>query len=176
VSTGAGNFGGPICGGGPVSWAQHLILPWFSFAFLFLALYTRMSRASVLEVMHDDFVRTARAKGATETRVIGIHVLPNAGIRVLTMIGMEIGTAIGIAVYIEAAFGLNGLASYAVRTFAGSAALDLPVVLAIVTMITLVVIVGNLIVDLLYVLVDPRVGGATMRARRAETPDSAVVA
>jgi peptide/nickel transport system permease protein len=173
----AGVFGGGVgCAGGPWPWAQHLILPWLSFAFLFLALYTRMSRASVLEVMHDDFVRTARAKGATETRVIGVHVLPNAGIRVLTMIGMEIGTAIGIAVYIEAAFGLSGLASLAVRTFAGSAALDLPFILAIVTMITLVVIVGNLIVDLLYVLVDPRVGGATMRARRAETPEPAIVA
>ena len=171
-----GLFGGrPTCAGGPWPWAEHMILPWFSFALLFLALYVRMSRASVLEVMHEDYVRTARAKGASETRVIGRHVLPNAGIRILTMIGMEIGTAIGVAVYIEAAFGLPGLASDAVRTFAGSAGLDLPVVLGIVTMITLVVIVGNLIVDLVYVLVDPRVGGATLRARRSASSTEPVV-
>lgn len=168
-------FGAPAgCAGGPWPWFQHLILPWFSFALLFLALYTRMARASVLEVMHEDFVRTARAKGATETRTIGVHVLPNAGIRILTMIGMEIGTAIGIAIYIEAAYGLGGLASLAVREFSGST-LDLPVILAIVTMITLVVIVGNLIVDLVYVLADPRVGGGTMRARQADFTETAVV-
>jgi peptide/nickel transport system permease protein len=168
-------FGAPAgCAGGPWPWFEHLILPWFSFALLFLALYTRMSRASVLEVMHEDFVRTARAKGASESRVVGIHVLPNAGIRILTMIGMEIGTAIGIAIYIEAAYGLGGLASLAVREFSGSA-LDLPVILAIVTMITLVVIVGNLIVDLVYVFVDPRVGGGTMRARRTSDVAEPVV-
>jgi peptide/nickel transport system permease protein len=168
-------FTGGGCGG-PWPWFEHLILPWISFALLFLALYTRMSRASVLEVLHEDYVRTARSKGASEVRVIGRHVLPNAGIRILTMIGMEIGTAIGIAVYIEAAFGLPGLASDAVRTFAGTAGLDLPVVLSIVTMITLVVIVGNLIVDLVYVLVDPRAGGATMRARRESASTEPVVA
>ncbi|HEV2592661.1 MAG TPA: ABC transporter permease [Gaiellaceae bacterium] len=176
VSTAGIGFNGTVpCGGGPWPWAQHLILPWVSFALLFLALYTRMSRASVLEVMHEDFVRTARAKGATEKRVIGIHVLPNAGLRLLTMIGMEIGTAIGVAVYIEAAFGMFGLGRLAVNTFAGSSALDLPLVLAVVTMITLVVIVGNLVVDLVYVLLDPRVGGSTMRARRAERAEPVVV-
>ncbi|HEY2328088.1 MAG TPA: ABC transporter permease [Gaiellaceae bacterium] len=149
------------CAGGPWPWFEHLILPWVSFALLFLALYTRMARASVLEVMHDDFVRTARSKGAGEPRVIGRHVLPYAGLRILTMIGMEIGTAIGIAVYIEAAFGLHGLATDAVFTFAGSSVLDLPVVLGIVTMITLIVIVGNLLVDVLYAIIDPRVGSVT---------------
>jgi peptide/nickel transport system permease protein len=156
------------CAGGPWPWFEHLILPWISFALLFLALYTRMVRASVLEVMHDDFVRTARSKGATETRVIGRHVLPNAGLRILTMIGMEIGTAIGIAIYIEAAFGLHGLASDAVFTFSGgTGGLDLPVVLAIVTMITLIVIIGNLVVDVLYAVLDPRVGVVTKRRRTA---------
>jgi peptide/nickel transport system permease protein len=158
-------FGSQACGG-PLPWAQHLILPWVSFALLFLALYARMSRASVLEVLHEDFVRTARAKGASETRVLGRHVLPNVGIRILTMIGMEIGTAIGVCVYIESAFGMNGLGRYAVDTFAGTRGLDLPVVLGVVTMITLVVIVGNLIVDLLYAFFDPRVGGRSVRLRR----------
>lgn len=155
------------CAGGPWPWFQHLILPWISFALLFLALYTRMARASVLEVMHDDFVRTARSKGAGEIRVVGRHVLPNAGLRILTMVGMEIGTAIGIAVYIEAAFGLHGLATDAVFNFSGGNGLDLPVILAIVTVITLIVIVGNLLVDILYAVIDPRVGTVTQKRSTA---------
>ena len=93
----------------PVDWATHLILPWLTFALLFLALYTRMIRASVAETIHEDFVRTARAKGASQTRVLARHVLPSAGLRVLTMVGMEIGTAIGVCIYIESAFSIDGL-------------------------------------------------------------------
>jgi peptide/nickel transport system permease protein len=158
---GADNFGFTLkpCGG-PWPWAEHLILPWISFALLFLALYTRMSRASVLEVLHEDFVRTAYAKGAGEARVLGRHVLPNAGLRVLTMIGMEIATAIGISVYIESAFGMQGLGRMAVDSFFGTFGLDLPVILAVVTMIALIVVIGNLVVDLLYALVDPRIAEA----------------
>ena len=63
---------------GPVDWAGHLVLPWLTFALLFLALYTRMVRVSVAETLHEDFVRTARAKGAGETRVLRVHVLPSA--------------------------------------------------------------------------------------------------
>jgi peptide/nickel transport system permease protein len=145
--------------GGPVDWAKHLILPWLTFALLFLALYTRMIRASVAETIHEDFVRTARAKGASQMRVVGRHVLPSAGLRVLTMVGMEIGTAIGVCVYIESAFGDGGLGSLAVNTLGGGlGALNLPQVLAVIVLITLIVIVGNLIVDMLYVFLDPRVG------------------
>jgi peptide/nickel transport system permease protein len=145
--------------GGPVDWATHLILPWLTFALLFLALYTRMVRASVAETIHEDFVRTARAKGASHVRVLGRHVLPSAGLRVLTMVGMEIGTAIGVLIYIESAFGISGLASLAVTLLAGSnPTLDLPQDLAVVVSITLIVVVGNLVVDLLYVVLDPRVG------------------
>jgi len=147
-----------LCGG-PKEWATHLILPWLTFAFLFLALYTRMIRASVAETIHEDFVRTARAKGASQLRVISRHVLPSAGLRVLTMVGMEIGTAIGVCVYIESAFGDNGLGSLAVNTLGGGlGALNLPYVLAVIVLITLIVVVGNLIVDMLYAVLDPRVG------------------
>lgn len=147
-----------LCGG-PKEWATHLILPWLTFAFLFLALYTRMVRASVAETIHEDFVRTARAKGASELRVVSRHVLPSAGLRVLTMVGMEIGTAIGVCVYIESAFDDNGLGNLAVNTLGGGAgALDLPYVLAVIVLLTLIVVVGNLIIDLLYAVIDPRVG------------------
>ena len=153
--------------GGLVDWASHLALPWLTFALLFLALYVRMVRTSVAETMHEDFVRTARAKGATELRVLGRHVLPNAALRVLTMVGMEIGTAIGVSIYIEATFGLHGLASSAVFAMAGNgAALDLPFILALVFLISAIVVVGNLTVDAFYVFFDPR---ATLGGGRAAT-------
>jgi peptide/nickel transport system permease protein len=145
--------------GGPVDWATHLILPWLTFALLFLALYTRMIRASVAETVQEDFVRTARAKGASQTRVLARHVLPSAGLRVLTMVGMEIGTAIGVCIYIESAFGMSGLGIAAITELGGAQLfLELPYMLAIVVLITLIVIVGNLVVDLLYAVLDPRVG------------------
>lgn len=151
---------------GPSQWALHLILPWITFALLFLALYTRMIRASVAETLHEDYVRTARAKGASETRVLRHHVLPSASLRVLTMVGMEVGTAIGVCIYIESAFGIEGLGRESVRAMGGAlTSIDLPLTLAIVTMITLIVISGNLIVDLLYAVFDPRAGRETARGR-----------
>ncbi len=143
--------------GGVADWADHLVLPWITFALLFLALYTRMVRASVAETLPEDFVRTARAKGATELHVVTRHVLPSASLRVLTMVGMEIGTAIGVCIYIEAAFGITGLGTLAVRAMGGATTgIDLPYTLAIVTTITLIVVIGNLVVDLLYAVLDPR--------------------
>ena len=157
--------------GGPVDWATHLILPWFTFAFLFLALYTRMIRASVAESVHEDYVRTARAKGAREWRVMTRHVLPNASLRVLTMVGMDIGTALGVAVFVEAAYGFQGLAGLAVHAMAGdeiTSATDLPMLLAVVTVIAVIVVVGNLVVDLLYAVADPRIGPADRPGRTKE--------
>jgi peptide/nickel transport system permease protein len=149
----------PACSG-PADWATHLALPWLTFALLFLALYVRMVRVSVAETLPQDFVRTARAKGASSLRVMARHVLPNASLRILTMIGMEIGTALGVCIYIEAAFALPGLASHAVRAMSGSTSLDLPVILAIVFVISTIVVVGNLAVDTLYAVLDPRLAPA----------------
>ena len=145
-----------LCGG-PVDWASHLVLPWITFALLFLALYTRMIRATVAQTLTADYVRTARAKGVGETRVMTRHVLPNASIRVLTMVGMEVGTAIGVCAYIETAYNMNGLGREAIFTMIGQGGLDLPLILGIVTVITLIVVLGNLLVDALYAVVDPRV-------------------
>ncbi|HEY2778285.1 MAG TPA: ABC transporter permease [Gaiellaceae bacterium] len=160
----------PTCGG-PVDWATHLIMPWFTFAFLFLALYTRMIRASVAESIHEDYVRTARAKGARERRVMARHVLPNASLRVLTMVGMDIGTALGVAVFVEFAYGIPGLARLSIDAMTGdplASATDLPMLLAVVTMITLIVVIGNLVVDTLYAVVDPRTGTADRPGRTKE--------
>jgi peptide/nickel transport system permease protein len=166
--------GTPAQCGGPGAWAEHLVLPWITFALLFLALYTRMIRISVDETLREDFVRTARAKGVSEKRLMARHVLPNANLRVLTMIGMEIGTAIGVCVYIEAAFGFSGLGNLAVQEFIGSAALDLPMILGVVTMITLIVVIGNLAVDLIYGYIDPR-ARTVGRARRTKSLAGGVI-
>ena len=152
--------------GGVGDWSSHLVLPWITFALLFLALYTRMIRASVAETLHEDYVRTARAKGAGTARIVGHHVLPPASLRVLTMVGMEIGTAFGICIYIESAFGMTGLARQAVFAMGGATAqIDLPFTLGIVVLVTLIVVIGNFVVDLLYAVLDPRTGRETARGR-----------
>jgi peptide/nickel transport system permease protein len=131
-----------------------MILPWMTFAVLFAALYVRMIRANVLEALNEDYVRTARAKGANEGRVIRVHVLRNALLPVVTMLGMDIGLALGGAVFTETIYSLPGLGRTAVQALG---ALDLPTVQGIVVFSTLAIIIFNLIVDLLYAWVDPRI-------------------
>jgi peptide/nickel transport system permease protein len=140
--------------GGPWDWAHALILPWITFAVLFAALYVRMIRANVLEAMNEDYVRTARAKGAPEWLVMRSHVLRNAMLPVVTMLGMDIGLALGGAVFTETIFGLPGLGKRALEALEG---FDLPAVMGIVVFATVCVIVFNLIVDLLYAVIDPRI-------------------
>ena len=101
--------------GGPVQWAYHMILPWMTFAILFAALYVRMIRANVLETMNEDYVRTARAKGAPESRVLRSHILRNAMLPIVTMLGMDIGLALGGAVFTETIYGLPGLGRTAIQ-------------------------------------------------------------
>jgi len=97
--------------GGFTDWASHLVLPWVTFALVAAAAYARMVRASMLETLGEDYVRTARAKGMPEHRVIRSHVLRNALIPVVTMLATDISFALGGAVFIEAIFSLPGLGS-----------------------------------------------------------------
>lgn len=140
--------------GGPVQWAHALVLPWFTFALLYAALYTRMIRASVMETMNEDFVRTARAKGAPESRVMKTHILRNAMLPIVTILGMDIGILLGGAIFTESVFGLPGLGKTAVTALDG---FDLPTVQGIVVFATIAIIALNLIVDLLYAWIDPRI-------------------
>jgi peptide/nickel transport system permease protein len=139
--------------GGPVQWAWHLWLPWITFALMFAAIYMRMVRASVLEALGEDYVRTARAKGASEARIMRRHVLRNAMLPVVTMLGMDIGLALGGAVFVERVYGLPGLGGIAIQSLGRR---DLPVIMGVVLFATLAVIVLNLLVDLLYAAIDPR--------------------
>jgi peptide/nickel transport system permease protein len=140
--------------GGPVQWAYHLILPWMTFAILFAALYVRMIRANVMETANEDYVRTARAKGAPEHRVIRSHILRNALLPVVTMLGMDIGVALGGAIFTENVYSLPGLGQTALDSITN---FDLPVTQGIVVFATFAIIVFNLMVDLLYAVIDPRI-------------------
>ena len=140
--------------GGPVQWAYHMFLPWMTFMILFAALYVRMIRANVMETMNEDYVRTARAKGAPESRVLRSHVLRNAMLPVVTMLGMDIGLALGGAVFTETVYGLPGLGQAVIQSLSN---FDLPITMGVVVFATLAIIIFNLIVDLLYAWIDPRI-------------------
>ena len=140
--------------GGPVQWAYHLALPWATFAILFAALYVRMIRANTLETMNEDYVRTARAKGAPEWLVLRSHILRNAMLPVVTMLGMDIGLALGGAIFTEYVYSLPGLGQTAVLGLNNN---DIPTVEGVIVFATLAIIVFNLLVDLLYAWIDPRI-------------------
>ena len=140
--------------GGPVQWAWHMMLPWITFSILFAALYVRMIRANVMEASNEDYVRTARAKGAPEWLVIRSHILRNALLPVVTMLGMDIGAALGGAIFTETVYSLPGLGNTALQSIQQ---FDLPVTQGIVVFATLSIIFFNLLVDLLYAVIDPRI-------------------
>jgi len=140
--------------GGPVQWAYHMLLPWLTFMILFAALYVRLIRANVMETMNEDYVRTARAKGAPEHQVIRSHVLRNSLLPVVTILGMDIGLALGGAIFTESIYSLPGLGRQVLVSYEN---FDLPVIQGIVVFSTLCIIIFNLIVDLLYAWIDPRI-------------------
>jgi peptide/nickel transport system permease protein len=137
-----------------VQWAYHLFLPWLTFAILFAALYVRLIRANVIETMNEDYVRTARAKGAPESTVLRSHVLRNAMLPVVTMLGMDIGLALGGAIFTESVFSLPGLGRTAVQALQNY---DTPTIQGIIVFATIVIISFNLLIDLLYAVIDPRI-------------------
>lgn len=138
----------------PAEWAQHLILPWTTLAFVSAAAYTRLTRTALLEVLGEDYVRTARAKGITERRVVYRHALRSALTPLVTQLGIDVGSLLGGAIVTETVFGLPGLGQLAVQSITNQ---DLPVVVGIVLLAALFVIAANFIVDLLYAALDPRV-------------------
>ncbi len=134
--------------------AQHLILPTVTLGLIFLAIYLRIMRASMLEVLTLDFVRTARAKGLSETAVIVRHVLRNAMLPMVTLIGLQAGTMLGGSVVVESVFALPGLGRLAYESVVQR---DLNTLLGIVFVSALLVISINFLVDLIYARLDPRI-------------------
>jgi len=144
---------GASCGG-PADWAYHMILPWCTFAILFAASYARMIRSNVMDTLGEDYVRTARAKGAPESLVVRRHVLRNALLPIVTMLGLDIGVALGGAIFTEAIFNLPGLGRLALNSVLN---LDLPTMQGVIVFATLAIIVMNLAVDIIYAYIDPRI-------------------
>ena len=138
----------------PAQWAYSLLLPWITLAFLFAAQYARLTRAGMLETMSEDYIRTARAKGLPERAVVLRHGLRGALTPVLTIFGLDVGLLLGGAVLTEKTFSLNGLGKYGYDAIVAN---DLPKILGFTLVAGFFVIIANLIVDLLYGVIDPRV-------------------
>src|SRR6187402_1666047 len=134
--------------------ASHLVLPTLTLGLIFLAIYLRIMRASMLEVLNLDYVRTARAKGLDETRVVIRHVLRNALLPMVTLIGLQAGTMLGGSVVVESVFSLPGLGRLAYESVVQR---DLNTLLGIVFVSALLVITVNFAVDLVYARLDPRI-------------------
>lgn len=135
-------------------WFETLILPWIVLAFLNAAMYARLTRATMLEVLGEDYIRTARAKGLGEATVIRRHALRSAMTPILTVFGLDLGVLLGGAVLTESTFNLPGLGLEAVKAISNK---DLPVILGVTLCASLAIALANLVVDLLYAVIDPRV-------------------
>jgi peptide/nickel transport system permease protein len=135
-------------------WAGHMILPWITIAAVSAATYTRLTRGSLLDTLGEDYIRTARAKGLSERRVLYRHAVRAALTPVVSQLGVDIGTLAGGAVVTETVFGLGGIGQQSVQSITNG---DAPVVLGIVLCAALFVVIANIVVDVLYSVLDPRV-------------------
>jgi peptide/nickel transport system permease protein len=139
----------------PWEWANHLILPWITLATLSIGFYSRVLRANMLDVMDEDYVRTARAKGLSERQVMTRHVLRNSLIPVVTLFGLDFGATIaGTAIITEAIYSIDGVGLYAaeaVKSF------ELPPIMGVALYGSFFVVLMNTLVDIVYAYLDPRV-------------------
>ena len=139
----------------PSEWLWHLVLPWFALSILFIGFYSRVLRSDILETMGEDYVRTARAKGLSERRVMLKHVLRNSLIPIVTLWGLDFGAVIGGgAILTETVFNLQGVGQYAADAIEQ---LDLPPIMAVTMFGAFFIVVLNAVVDIAYAALDPRV-------------------
>jgi peptide/nickel transport system permease protein len=154
--TGAPLLDGALAGSWPIVWSagRHLVLPALALGATAMAAIARMARSSMLDVLGVDFIRTARAKGLAERRVVSRHALRNALLPVVTLVGLQLGLLLSGAVLTETIFALPGLGRLAITSVL---ARDYPMVQGVVLIAAGVFVVANLLVDVLYVYLDPRV-------------------
>jgi peptide/nickel transport system permease protein len=138
----------------PIAWAQGLAMPWLTLAFLYAALYARITRANMIETMGEDYIRTARAKGLTERKVVGKHGLRAALTPIVTIFGLDLGGLLGGAVLTESAFGLPGMGRLAIESIQ---TVDLPLILGVTVFAAFFIVFANFVVDLVYAVIDPKV-------------------
>jgi peptide/nickel transport system permease protein len=135
-------------------WIGHMLLPWITLAVVQAAVYTRLSRGSLLDTLGEDYIRTARAKGLSERRVIYRHGVRAAMTPVVSQLGIDIGSLLGGVIVVEQVFGISGLGAVSVQAINTS---NLPVIIGFVIFAAAFVVIANIIVDLAYSLLDPRV-------------------
>jgi peptide/nickel transport system permease protein len=133
---------------------RHLILPASALAMYSMAIITRMTRSSMLDTLQQDYIRTARAKGISESRVIYKHALRNGLIPIITVIGLQLGSLLGGAVLTETVFSWPGIGAYTVACILKS---DFPVVQGVVLLVAAIFVLVNLLVDVIYAFIDPRI-------------------
>jgi peptide/nickel transport system permease protein len=139
----------------PIDWAYHLILPWTALAILFIGFYSRLLRSNVLDTINEDYVRTARAKGLSERRIMIHHVLRNSLIPIVTLWGLDFGAVVGGgAILTETVFDLQGVGQYSADAIGQ---LDVPPVLAVTMFSAFFIVLLNAIVDIFYAYLDPRI-------------------
>jgi peptide/nickel transport system permease protein len=139
----------------PVAWFLTMVIPWVTLATLYMGLYGRVLRASLVEAGQEDYIRTARAKGLSETRILTRHALRTSLITIVTLFGLDFGALVGgAALLTEVVFGLHGLGKL---TYEALRNLDLPVIMATVMYASFFVVAANAVVDLLYAVLDPRI-------------------
>jgi peptide/nickel transport system permease protein len=139
----------------PVDWAYHLILPWFTLAILNIGFYSRVLRSNMLDAMNEDYVRTARAKGLDERRVMTRHVLRNSLIPIVSLFGLDFAAMLGGgAIIVESIFSLNGVGQYAAESITN---LDLPPIMAITMFGAFFVVFFSAVTDIVYAYLDPRI-------------------
>jgi len=138
----------------PLLWARNLVLPWVTLAFLYAALYARLTRAGMLETMGEDYIRTARAKGLPERKVIVRHGMRAALTPIVTIFGLDLGLLLGGAILTETTFSFPGLGQFTILAIQNQ---DLPEIMGVVMLAAFFIVIANMIVDILYAVVDPRV-------------------
>ena len=143
---------GPLAN--PLEWAHHLILPWLALAIGFAALYARFVRAFVLEQLSEEYVKTARAKGAGTWRIIRHHIGWLVAPAIVTLLGLDVGVALGGALFVEQVFGLPGLGYVGLSSIEN---LDYPLTIGTITFAALVAVAANAVADLAQAALDPRV-------------------
>ncbi len=139
----------------PKGWFLALVIPWVTLAILYIGIYGRVLRAAIIESMQEDYIRTARAKGLSETRILLRHALRTSLIAFVTLFGLDFGALVGgSALLTEVVFGLQGIGKL---TYDALQSLDLPMIMATVMYASMFVVVANAVVDFVYILLDPRV-------------------
>jgi peptide/nickel transport system permease protein len=147
----------PLLGAGSrgfVAWARQLVLPWITLGVIYIALIARVTRASVSEALTEDFIRTARAKGLRERSVLVRHALANASVPIVTVIGIGVALLIGGVVVTETVYSIPGLGSLMVDAVLNR---DFPVIQGLVLFFSVLYVLINLLVDLSYLVLDPRI-------------------